>query len=66
VISRWRKAGLCLRQGEGQLDRGADEGVRMTQDAVQGGLGVDGGLVPVPVQAAIFDVEDEVLRPCIC
>src|SRR5262249_17916343 len=37
-------------------DRGADD-----VDAVQGGLGVDGRLVPPPGQAAFADVEDEVL-----
>jgi hypothetical protein len=37
-------------------DRGADD-----VDAVQGSLGVDGGLVPVPGEVAIADVEDEVL-----
>jgi hypothetical protein len=40
----------------GWRGRGADD-----VDAVQGGLGVDGGLLAAPVQVRVTDVEDEVL-----
>ena len=47
--------------GGGGVQLGGGDGGADDVDAVQGGLGVDGGPVAPPGQAVIGDVEDEVL-----